>query len=294
LPSGKKTYQQHNAKRFGQIPKWIHPLKKLFFMEKQKVVAIIPARGGSKSIPRKNIRFLCGIPLMAYSIAAAKKSRLIDRIIVSTDDEVIADLAREWGAEVPFLRPKEMAEDTTTDYPVIEHAVRWLEFNEDYRSDIVVQLRPTSPLRPPGLVDEAILSLLARPEADSVRAVTLAGENPFKMWQIEDDLLRPLLRNNFHEAYNMPRQALPTTYWQTGHVEVIRFQTIVKKQSLTGDLILPCIVSHEYAVDLDNLQQWAFAEYLLEHGGLDVVKPTKQDWFGQKIGQQERVLNFFH
>lgn len=262
-------------------------------MEKKHIVAIIPARGGSKSIPRKNIKFLNGIPLLAYSIAAAERSKLIDRIIVSTDDEVIAELAREWGAEVPFLRPKELAADTTTDFPVMEHAVRWLEFNEDYRADIVVQLRPTSPLRPPGLVDEAIQQLLQNPNADSVRAVTPSGENPYKMWEIEDGLMQPLLHTSLHEAYNMPRQELPATYWQTGHVEAIRFKTIVKKQSLTGDMILPCIVPHEYAVDLDNLQQWAFAEYLFEKGELDVVKPLRRDWFGHKYGQPEGGFQFY-
>ncbi len=262
-------------------------------MKSQNIIAIIPARGGSKSIPRKNIRYLNGIPLLAYSIAAAQQSKLVDRFIVSTDDEVIADLAREWGAEVPFLRPKELAEDLTTDFPVIEHAVRWLEISEDYRSDIVVQLRPTSPLRPPGLVDEAVRSLLANPEADSVRAVAPAGENPYKMWCIEEEVLQPLLHSNFHEAYNMPRQALPVTFWQTGHVEAIRFQTIMRKQSLTGDIILPCVVPHDYAVDLDNLQQWSFAEYLLLEGNLDVVRPQRSDWFGHKFDPQEGTFNFF-
>lgn len=262
-------------------------------MEQKHIVAIIPARGGSKSIPKKNIKFLNGIPLLAYSIAAAERSKLVDRIIVSTDDEVIADLAKEWGAEVPFLRPKELAGDTTTDFPVIEHAVRWLEANEDYRADVVVQLRPTSPLRPSGLVDEAIQKLLENPLADSVRTITPSGENPYKMWEIENGQLQPLLHSSFHEAYNMPRQELPATYWQTGHVEVIRFKTIVKKQSLTGDLILPCIVPHEYAVDLDNLQQWGFAEHLLERGGVEIVGPLRRDWFGHKFGQPEGAFQFF-
>ena len=262
-------------------------------MENKHIVAIIPARGGSKSIPRKNIKFLNGIPLLAYSIAAAERSKLVDRIIVSTDDEVIADLAREWGAEVPFIRPKELAGDTTTDFPVMEHAVRWLDFNEDYHSDIVVQLRPTSPLRPPGLVDEAIRQLLENPQADSVRVVTPSGENPYKMWVLEQGVMQPFTQVNLHEAYNMPRQELPVTYWQTGHVEAIRFNTITKKKSLTGDVIMPCIVPHEYAIDLDNLQQWAFAEYLLEKGDLEVTKPLRRDWFGHKFGQQEGGFQFY-
>lgn len=262
-------------------------------MNKPNIVAIIPARGGSKSIPRKNIRYLGNVPLLAYSIAAAEQSKLVSRIIVSTDDEVIAELAQEWGAEVPFLRPKELAEDSTTDFPVMEHAVRWLEFNEDFRADIVVQLRPTSPFRPVGLVDEAVQALLDRPEADSVRTVTPAGENPFKMWRIEDEVLQPLIQSNFHEAYNMPRQELPATFWQTGHVDVIRFQTITQKNSLTGNVILPCVVPHEFAIDLDNLQQWAFAEFLLEHGNLEAVKPQRRNWFEHKFEQREGAFEFF-
>jgi CMP-N-acetylneuraminic acid synthetase len=240
-----------------------------------KIVAIIPARGGSKSIPRKNIRLLNGVPLIAYSIEAAKRAHLVDRVIVSTDDEIIAEVAREWGAETPFLRPAELAGDAVTDFPVFEHVVRWLEFQENYRPDIVVQVRPTSPLRPPGLIDEAIQLLLERPGADSVRTVTHAGENPFKMWRIEEEALQPLLQTDIKEPYNMPRQTLPETYWQTGHVEVIRYQTIIEKRSLTGDVILPCIVPHEYAIDLDNMRQWDFAGYVLDCWDLDTIRPRK-------------------
>jgi CMP-N-acetylneuraminic acid synthetase len=119
-------------------------------------LAIIPARGGSKGIPRKNIRNFAGYPLIAWSIAAAKQSELVTRVIVSTDDEEIASVAREFGAETPFVRPAKFAEDNTTDLPVFEHALQWLAENENYRPEIVVQLRPTSPIRPRGLVDDAI------------------------------------------------------------------------------------------------------------------------------------------
>ncbi len=116
-----------------------------------EILALIPARGGSKGIPRKNIRSFAGYPLIAWSIAAAKQSELVTRVIVSTDDEEIAAVARECGAETPFLRPAEFAQDNTTDLPVFEHALQWLEENEGYQPEIVVQLRPTSPIRPRGL-----------------------------------------------------------------------------------------------------------------------------------------------
>src|SRR5574339_486983 len=135
------------------------------------ILALIPALGGFKGIPRKNIRNFAGYPLIAWSIAAAKQSELVTRIIVSTDDEEIAAVAREYGAETPFLRPAEYAQDKTTDLPVFEHALQWLEENEGYRPDIVIQLRPTSPIRPRGMIDNAIRTLLAHEEADCVRGV---------------------------------------------------------------------------------------------------------------------------
>lgn len=216
-----------------------------------------------------------GLPLIAYAIQAGLESSLVDRVIVSTDDEEIASVARRFGAEVPFIRPANLAGDMVTDFPVFEHAVHWLELADHDRPDLIVQLRPTSPFRPKGLVDKAISYLKERPDADSVRAVTPSGENPFKMWQIKDGTLHTLIKTDFNEPYNMPRQKLPATYWQTGHVEVIRYRTIIEKRSMTGDVIVPVEVPHEYAIDLDNLQQWAFAEYVLKNGGLDLVRPTQ-------------------
>jgi len=238
----------------------------------EKIVAIIPARGGSKSIPRKNIKLLGGYPLISYSITAALCSDFIDRVIVSTDDAEIAEIAKQWGAEVPFIRPIELANDYVTDYPVFYHAMSWLEENQNYRANIVVQLRPTSPFRPSQSVDEAI-SLLLDSDADSVRAVTSAGQNPYKMWRIQENKLIPLLHSEFNEPYNMPRQKLPPTYWQTGHIEVIRYDTIFKKFSMTGDFILPYILSPQYAIDLDTPLQWEFAEFLIQHGNFDINFP---------------------
>jgi CMP-N-acetylneuraminic acid synthetase len=121
-----------------------------------EILAIIPARGGSKGIPRKNIRSFASWPLIAWSIAAAKQSAYVTRVIVSTDDEEIAAVAREYGAETPFLRPAEFAQDKSTDMPLFEHALAWLAEHEGYQPEVVVQLRPTSPIRPRGLIDDAI------------------------------------------------------------------------------------------------------------------------------------------
>src|SRR5512136_1174120 len=199
-------------------------------MTKPEVLALIPARGGSKSIPRKNIRSFAGHPLTAYSIAAGLQAETVTRVIVSTDDEQIAAVARQYGAETPFLRPAELAQDNTTDLPVFEHALGWLAEHESYRPEVVVQLRPTSPIRPPDCVDNAVRLLLDHPEADSVRGVVPSGQNPYKMWVVEpgSNVMQPMLQvQGMPEPYNAPRQQLPVTYWQTGHIDAIRPETIL-------------------------------------------------------------------
>ena len=240
-----------------------------------EILALIPARGGSKGIPRKNIRSFAGYPLIAWSIAAAKQSELVTRVIVSTDDEEIAAVARECGAETPFLRPAELAQDTTTDLPVFEHALQWLEENEGYQPEITVQLRPTSPIRPKGMLDHAIRILLEHGDADCVRGVVPAGQNPFKMWRFdgEDKPVKPLLTvDGIAEPYNAPRQILPPVYWQTGHIDAIRVSTIKQKHSLTGDVIYPLVIDPRYTVDIDNLSDWAKYE-ALANSGLQMVTP---------------------
>ena len=239
------------------------------------ILALIPARGGSKGIPRKNIRLFAGYPLIAWSIAAAKRSSLVTRIIVSTDDAEIAAVAREWGAETPFLRPDELAQDKTTDLPVFEHALKWLEDVEGYHPEIVVQLRPTSPVRPQTMVDAATQILLDHKDADCVRGVVPAAQNPFKMWRFsgEGNPLAQLLEvEGIAEPYNAPRQILPPVYWQTGHIDAIRVSTIVNKHSLTGDVIYPLMIDPKYTVDIDTLPDWAKYEALV-YSGLEMVSP---------------------
>ncbi|MCX8025193.1 MAG: acylneuraminate cytidylyltransferase [Thermanaerothrix sp.] len=244
-----------------------------------EVLALIPARGGSKGIPRKNIRPFAGHPLIAYSIAAARQAETVTRVVVSTDDDEIAAVAREYGAEVPFLRPPELAQDDTTDLPVFQHALRWLAEHEGYHPEIVVQLRPTSPVRPPGLVDAAVRLLLAHPEADSVRGVVPAGQNPFKMWRIDPErgVLQPLLTlPGVPEPYNAPRQSLPPVFWQTGHIDAIRARTILEKHSMSGAVILPLQIDPRYTVDIDNPADWQRAEWLVYFGGLTMVQPGQR------------------
>jgi YrbI family 3-deoxy-D-manno-octulosonate 8-phosphate phosphatase len=243
-----------------------------------EILALIPARGGSKGIPRKNIRSFAGYPLLAWSIAAAKQAACVTRVIVSTDDEEIAAVARAYGAETPFLRPAEFAQDNITDLPVFEHALHWLETNEDYQPEIVIQLRPTSPIRPRDCVDSAVNILLQQADADCVRGVVPAGQNPYKMWRIAGDgqPMKSLLEvEGITEPYNAPRQILPPVYWQTGHIDAIRVSTIRQKHSLTGDVIYPLVIDPRYTVDIDNLSDWAKYESLA-NSGLEIVTPGKR------------------
>jgi N-acylneuraminate cytidylyltransferase len=248
-------------------------------VKKPEVLAIIPARGGSKGIPRKNIRDFAGFPLIAYSIKAASRSHMVTRTIVSTDDERIATVAREYGAETPFIRPAEFAEDNTTDLPVFQHALTWLSKHEGYQPDVVVQLRPTSPIRPVDCVNDAVRTLLDHPEADSVRGVVEAAQNPYKMWRVdtESGYMAPLIGvEGIPEAYNAPRQKLPLVYWQTGHVDAIRPHVIFEKQSMSGEIILSLIIDPRYTIDLDKPSDWSQAELLVRDGRLKFVDPATQ------------------
>jgi N-acylneuraminate cytidylyltransferase len=232
-----------------------------------EVLALIPARGGSKSIPRKNIRPFAGRPLIAYSIAAGLAAETVSRVIVSTDDEEIAAISRLYGAETPFLRPVEHSQDATPDLPVFLHALTWLAENEGYEPEIVVQLRPTSPFRRTAHIDAAVCRLLERPEADSVRTVCIPFQNPYKMWRIgPDGLLRPLLQTEHIEPYNLPRQVLPEVYWQTGYVDAAWADTLLVKNSMTGERILPLVIDPSDWIDIDSPDDWRRAERLLESG----------------------------
>lgn len=235
-------------------------------MDKLEVLALIPARGGSKSIPRKNILDFAGHPLIAYSIAAGLEAEAVSRVIVSTDDAEIAAVSRRYGAEVPFMRPAAHAGDATPDLPVFVHALEWLAAHEDYCPDMVVQLRPTSPFRRVRQIDKAVQLLAGRPDADSVRTVIEPFQNPFKMWTIgADGVMQPLLESDFKEAYNMPRQALPKVYWQTGYVDAAWAKTI-RGGSMTGERILALEIDPGDWVDIDSPDDWQRAERLIETG----------------------------
>jgi N-acylneuraminate cytidylyltransferase len=233
-----------------------------------------------------------GHPLLTYSIAAGLQAQSVGRVIVSTDDEEIASIGREYGAEVPFLRPAELAGDETPDFPVFEHLLRELEAIEGYSPGLIVQLRPTSPLRPPDCIDRAVTMMASEPSVDSVRGVVPAGQNPYKMWRLDDDgLMSPLLESDLEEPFNQPRQILPATYWQTGHIDVVHRDTVLEKGSMTGDRVRGLVLDPVYAVDIDNEQDWRMAEQTLRDIRLPIVQPERaQRRFPERV--ELLVLDF--
>ncbi len=222
------------------------------------ILAIIPARSGSKSVPHKNIRLLNGKPMLAYSIEHAKKSSYINRIILSTDSEEYASIGRSYGAEVPFLRPAQYATDTALDIEVFYHCLKYLEEKEEYLADIVVQLRPTYPIRDIEDIDAMIRILLERQEFDSVRSIAPAKEIPYKMWhQQEDGSITPIMMG-IRECYNMPRQQLPKVFYQNACIDVVRGSIILEKYSMSGSKIYGYQMLKNF--DIDTEEELAYAE----------------------------------
>jgi CMP-N,N'-diacetyllegionaminic acid synthase len=219
-----------------------------------EVLALIPARGGSKSVPRKNVLPIGGKPLIAYTIEHALACRAVTRTVVSTDDDEIAAVASEHGAEVPFRRPAEFATDDATDLDVFRHALNWFR-DRGYMPDLVMHLRATTPIRRLEILDRAVEHMLQHPEADSLRSVSLSEQTPYKMWRIEGQYLRPVITiPGVHDAHSMPRQSLPESYWQNGYVDIVRPRAVLSLSSMCGECVIPFVVEPE-APDLDYPDQ---------------------------------------
>lgn len=233
-----------------------------------EVLALVLARAGSKAIPRKNLAPFLGRPLVEWSVIAAREAQAVTRILVSTDDREIAETARRAGAEAPFLRPTDLARDDTPDHPVFVHALTWLADNEDYRPDLIVHLRPTTPLRPAGLIDRGVEMMVADPDADSLRSVCSPENNPFKMWSIDGRYMTPLIDIGVPESFNQPRQSLPEVYWQTGTVDITRPRTVLELGGMSGEHILPLVIDRAVAVDIDDPESLSRAEELCRVHGM--------------------------
>jgi CMP-N,N'-diacetyllegionaminic acid synthase len=230
------------------------------------IIAIIPARGGSKGIERKNLSLFNGAPLVVNSIRHALNSQLITRVVVTTDDEEIRAVALSAGAEAPFLRPKELAGDQVLDLPVFEHALNFLKLNEGFVPKLVVHLRPTAPYREVGWIDEAITMLMNDHSADSVRSVSVPDKHPYRMFSIESGgYLKAIMGHEHPIPYLLRRQDLPLVYYYNCVVDVTRPQTIFQKKSMTGEKILAYLMDSEKVIDIDTARDLEIAKFLFEN-----------------------------
>ena len=217
-----------------------------------KTIAIIPARSGSKGVKDKNIRLICGYPLLAYSIAAAKLCDDIDRVIVSTDSEEYAEVAIKYGAEVPFLRPNAISSDTSLDIEYLQFTLQELEHRENYMADNVVLLRPTTPLRDSNDILKAIHILNSNNNATAVVSVQEALECPYKWVEIcEDGYIDSPFNNLEPDDVNLPRQSFQKLYIPDGYVDVLRSSEIINHGKVYGNKAIPWINLHTF-LDIDT------------------------------------------
>lgn len=245
-----------------------------------KIIAIIPARGGSKRIPHKNIKLYNGFPLIYWSISLALKSTLINEVIVSTDSDYIGDIAMKYGAKV-ILRSREISQDLSTDYEFIKEYLD--KTDESERPDLIVQLRPTYPNRTLEILNHTIETFLDNYEYDSLRTICPTNKPPFKMYVIEKiepkksdskEILKPLFNqieiNKFYqdmtilktikEPYNMPAQILPKTYWHNGYIDIIKVDAFIKNDSISGNNIYPYMMDPLEIDDIDTEEEWIESE----------------------------------
>lgn len=225
---------------------------------RKEILALIPARGGSKRIPRKNIRELWGKPLLAYSIDVAIHSQVINRVICTTDDPEIAEIARHYGAEVPFIRPKELADDRSADAEFYLHAIAWLREREGYIPDIITNLRPTNPLRRVEVVDDILKTLLKRNDVDSIRSVYRSSISVFLMRTInpESGLIDCPVNVPREEPFQRTKQPLPQSFLLSSYLDATWVEAVLRTQRSLGQKMLPYILD-ENPIDLDTEDDWS-------------------------------------
>lgn len=222
-----------------------------------KILAIIPARGGSKRIPGKNIKLLAGKPLIAYTIEAAKKSKLIDKIVVSTDDEKIAEVSKQYGAET-IIRPKELAQDETPTLPVMLHVLNILKEKEQYEPDFIILLQPTCPLRNEEDINNVMQLMIEG--ADSVQTFCKAVQHPAYMATIKNGTAIPI----DSKGYATRSQDLPEIYAKNGAVYGVTYDLLENKKTLYGKNNRAVIMPVERSVEIDELPEFKLAEFYLK------------------------------
>jgi CMP-N-acetylneuraminic acid synthetase len=225
------------------------------------VFAVIPARSGSKRLPGKNLRRLGRLSLLGHAVASAREATMLNRFVVSTDSADIVEEARRHGADPPFLRPAELANDQTTNMPVLQHAVRWLEATEGIRADLVVTLQPTSPFRTGADIDRVVHKVLEA-KSDSAQTLKSACYRPVFMSMLDGDRAIPL----FPDGHELHRRDAPAAYQPSGAVYVTRYDVLMKQGRITGDNNRAIVMPFEASISIDTEWDFKLAELILREG----------------------------
>ncbi|MGD2023661.1 MAG: acylneuraminate cytidylyltransferase family protein [Desulfobacterales bacterium] len=248
--------------------------------EKQPtIVALIPARSGSKRVADKNIRPLGGHPVMAYTITAALESGVFTDVIVSTDSEQYAEIARYYGAEVPFLRPTELAGDVSPDIEWLEYTLKRLQ-EEDRQYDCFSILRPTSPFRQPETIRRAWEEFLAEDGVDSLRAIEKCQQHPGKMWVVRGKRMTPLLPMGPAEQpwHSSQYQSLPEVYVQNASLEIAWTRVVLQDRTIAGNVLIPFFTGEYEGFDVNNPYDWSLAEHLVSKGEVTLPVVTQRPY----------------
>jgi N-acylneuraminate cytidylyltransferase len=234
-----------------------------------KAIALIPARAGSKRVQHKNIRYLGGHPLIAYTIAAARASGVFQAVLVSTDSPLIAEIATHYGAEIPFLRPEQFATETSPDIEWLAYTVGRLA-EADRRFDAFSILRPTSPFRRPDTIRRAWQQFLATPGIDSLRAIEKCAQHPYKMWLVNGDRMTPFVKDRPTDGgppwHSRQYQALPPVYVQNASLEIAWTRVVTEKQSISGEVLTPFLTQGDEGFDINNMEDWWVAQHMVSSG----------------------------
>jgi len=235
-------------------------------MKKIKVLALIPARSGSKRVKNKNIKMLNNKPLIYYSIKAAIASGVVDRVIVSTDSEEIAEIAKKYGAEVPFLRPKKLASDNSTEYEYHKHTVDWLIENEKITYDLIVNLYPTTPFRSSDTIEKAVNLFKDNFNYDSLRSVVKCSEHPYKMLTSEEKELKPFIDTGDMNDHTLSYHLLPKVYIQNASIYITKTETLKKFKNTIGEKILSFIMNDKESIDINSPIDFKLCEAMMKEG----------------------------
>ena len=251
-----------------------------------RIVAVIPARSGSKRVPDKNIRLLAGHPLVAYTIAAALQSGLFDAVVVSTDSGRYADIARHYGAEVPFLRPTKFATDTSPDIEFAEYTLQLLK-DQGRSYGCFSILRPTSPFRQAETIRRAWQEFLAEEGVDSLRAVEKCKQHPGKMWVVRGKRMTPLLPLSPPEQpwHSSQYQSLPEVYAQNASLEIAWTRVVFEGRTIAGNVLMPFFTRGYEGFDVNQLIDWQIAEELVRSGQAS-LPPVNQNPYAEASNVQ--------